>query len=135
MRFEVDLAEPGLAERIERAARTAVGDSLRSITYFTPDAFEQLYLRADLSGDADLAGFVEHESAGFRARTAYRDSELGGYRYTVRAFENGYLTRVTVDGQGVFLTTDGLTLRRSEDVAEALASVLDRRARGRAGRR
>jgi hypothetical protein len=42
---------------------------------------------------------------------------------------------VTVDGQGVFLTTDGLTLRRSEEVAEALASVLGRRTAGRTDRR
>jgi hypothetical protein len=67
---------------------------------------------------------VELESDGFRARTAYRGSELGNYDYTIRSFENGYLTRVTVGERGVFVTTDGLTLRRSEDVASALRSVL-----------
>jgi hypothetical protein len=125
MRSDAALVDEELAERIERACRTAVGDSLRSITYYTADDFEQLYLRSDLDSDADLAGFVDHESVGFRAKTAYRGSELGEYRYTVRAFENGYLTRVTVDRHGVFVTTDGLTMRRSEDVAEALRSVLE----------
>lgn len=118
------LDEESLAEQLVSACRTTVGDSLRSITYFTSGGFEQLYLRADLESDADLTGFVELESDGFRAQAAYRGSELGDYRYTVRAFENGYLTRVTADDHGVFLTTDGLTLRRSEEVAEALASVL-----------
>lgn len=113
-----------LAEQLESACRTAVGDSLRSITYFTPDGYHQIYLRSDLDSDADLAGFVDHESIGFRAKTAYRGSELGDYRYTVRAFENGYLTRVTVGHHGVFITTDGLTIRGSEEVAEAISRVL-----------
>jgi hypothetical protein len=113
-----------LAEQLTAACRTAVGDSLRSVTVFTPEAFEQLYLRSDLASDADLAGFVEHESDGFRATTAYRGSELGDYDYTVRAFENGFLTRLTVGDRGVFVTTDGLTIRRSEEVAEAVRSVL-----------
>ncbi|MFC5367393.1 DUF7522 family protein [Salinirubrum litoreum] len=118
------LVDDALAEQLRAACRTAVGDSLRSVTYFTPTAFEQLYLRADLQSDADLAGFVEHESDGFHATTAYRGSELGDYGYTVRAFENGFLTRLTVGDSGVFVTTDGLTIRRSEEVAEAIRSVL-----------
>lgn len=119
-----DLVSPSLADRLERTCRTAVGDSLRSITYFTPDAFQQVYLRSDLDTDADLAGFVEHETDGFHARRAYRGSELGDYDYTVRTFDNGYLTRVTGPDAGVFVTTDGLTLRRSEEVASALRGLL-----------
>lgn len=125
MRSDAALVDEDLADRIRSACRTAVGDSLRSITYYTQDAYQQLYLRPDLDSDADLAGFVEHESIGFRAQTAYRGSELGEYRYTIRAFENGYLTRVMVGKHGVFVTTDGLTMRRSEDVAAALRSVLE----------
>jgi hypothetical protein len=119
-----DIADAELAERLTSACRTAVGDSLRSITYFTPDAFQQVYLRSDLEADADLAGFVEHESNGFHARRAYRGSELGDYEYTIRVFENGYVTRVTADGAGVFVTTDSLTVRHSEDVASTLGQVL-----------
>jgi hypothetical protein len=124
MEARPDLVDEELADRIERTCRTAVGDSLRSITYFTPEAFAQVYLRSDLESDADLAGFVDHETDGFRARTAYRGSELGTYEYTVRAFENGYVTRVTAADAGVFVTTDGLTLGRSREVASALRSLL-----------
>jgi len=124
MDARADLVSEELADRLVSACRTTVGDSLRSITYFTPTAFTQVYLRSDLEADADVSGFVELESDGFRARTAYRGSELGDYDYTIRAFENGYLTRVTGDDAGVFVTTDGLTLRRSEEVVSTLKAVL-----------
>lgn len=127
MEADPDIVGSEFAEALEAACRTAVGDSLRSITYFTSEAFTQLYLRSDLDSDADLAGFVEHETDGFRAKRAYRGSELGDHDFTIRSFENGYLTRVTVDGHGVFVTTDGLTMRRSEDVAAALQEVLSER--------
>ncbi|SFG03380.1 hypothetical protein SAMN04488063_1204 [Halopelagius inordinatus] len=127
MEADPDIVGNEFAESLEAACRTTVGDSLRSITYFTPESFAQVYLRSDLDSDADLAGFVEHETDGFRAKRAYRGSELGDYAFTIRAFENGYLTRVTVDGHGVFVTTDGLTMRRSEDVASALQTVLSER--------
>lgn len=127
MDAEPELVGTEFAESLEAACRTAVGDSLRSITYFTAESFAQVYLRADLASDADLAGFVEHETDGFRAKRAYRGSELGNYEFTIRAFENGYLTRVTADGHGVFVTTDGLTMRRSEEVASALQEVLSKR--------
>jgi hypothetical protein len=119
-----ELADDEVAEQIRSTCRTVLGETLRSITYFTPGAYEQLYLRSDLEADADLAGFVEHESLGFRANTAYRGSELGDYEHTVRSFENGYITRVVADEEGVFVTTDGLTMRRSEEVASALVEVL-----------
>jgi hypothetical protein len=119
-----DIVDPELGEHITSACRTAVGDSLRSITYFTADAFQQVYLRSDLEADADLAGFVEHESNGFHARRAYRGTELGDYEYTIRVFENGYVTRVTDDEAGVFVTTDSLTVRHSEDVASTLGQLL-----------
>ncbi|MFC4360061.1 hypothetical protein ACFO0N_19095 [Halobium salinum] len=125
MNERTGLVDGERADRFESACRTVVGDTLRSITYFTPDGFEQTYLRSDLDADADLAGFVEHESLGFRARTAYRDSELGDYEHTVRSFENGYITRVVGHEEGVFVTTDGLTMRRSEEVATALGELLD----------
>jgi hypothetical protein len=115
---------PSLEEQLVSACRTAVGDSLRSITYFTPNAYEQVYLRSDLSADADLAASVEHEAAGFRTQTAYEDSELGAYRYTLRVFENGFVTRVIDGDHGVYVTTDGITVRRSKEVTEAIRSTL-----------
>lgn len=115
-----------LAEEIVTTARTATGDSLRSVTYFTRSDFDQLYLREDLARDADLNTFVGHEWRGYReTRNAYHDSELGEYRFTIRAFENGYLLRVTGERRGVLVTTDGLAIQSYEDIAEAIERLLE----------
>ncbi|WP_254528250.1 DUF7522 family protein [Natrinema gelatinilyticum] len=116
------------AEQIVATCRTAIGDSLRSITYFTRDDYEQMYLREDLERDADLSTFIGHEWRGFKTtQTAYEGSELGAYDYTIRVFENGFLVRVTNDREGVFVTTDGLTVKDFEEVATALDSFLSER--------
>jgi hypothetical protein len=112
------------SEALIAAARTGLGDRLRSVTYFTPSAFQQLYLRSDLDPDADLTGFVELARDGFRAGRAYAGSELGEYAYTVRVFDEGHLVRVTGDEEGVFVTAETLTIRRSEEVASALEGTL-----------
>ncbi|WP_251343574.1 DUF7522 family protein [Haloplanus halophilus] len=119
-----DLVDPSLEEQLVSACRTAVGDSLRSIVYFTPDEYEQVYLRSDLEADADLSRWVEHEAVGFRAQTAYEGSELGEYQYTLRVFENGFVTRVVKGDHGVFITTDGITVDRSKEVTRAVGSTL-----------
>ncbi|MFU8867193.1 hypothetical protein [Natronococcus sp.] len=118
-----------IADQIETTCRTAIGDSLRSVTYFTRDDYEQLYLREDLERDADLSTFIGHEWRGFKtAQTAYQQSELGDYNYTIRVFDNGFLIRVTNDREGVFVTTDGLTIKDFEEVATAVDAVLSARA-------
>ena len=118
------LAEP-TADTIVRICRTSLGDHLRSVTYFTRDDFEQLYLRSDLDQDADLMTFIGNEWHGFQVTEgSYADTELGAYRYTIRVFENGYLVRYTTDHDGVFLTSDGLTTRRFDEVTAALREVL-----------
>lgn len=119
-----DIVDERTAEQIVSACRTAIGDHVRSITYFTPEDFEQLYLRSDLEQNADLTGFVDYESLGFEASTAYRGSELGDYGYTIRIFENGYLLRIIEEEEGVFVTTDGLTLQNFREVATAVRAVL-----------
>lgn len=106
------------------AARTATGDELRSLTYFTEDDIKQLYLRSDLSRTADLLGFAENERNGFHAQSLYADSELGDYLFTVRGFENGYLTRVIANDHGVWMTTDSMEMDRFEELASALATIL-----------
>jgi hypothetical protein len=79
---------------------------------------------AGIEADADLASFIGLEWHGFETtQSIYSDSELGGYRYTLRSFENGYLLRVTTQDQGVFITTDGLTLQDYESVATALREL------------
>ena len=120
------LISPEAADQIVSTSRAAIGDSLRSVTYFTRDDFEQVYLREDLERDADLSTFIGHEWRGFKTtQTAYEGSELGNYRYTIRVFENGFLVRVTSDRDGVFVTTDGLTMNDFEAVATALNAVLE----------
>lgn len=117
------LVDDARAEKFVSVCRTTIGDHLRSITYFTRADFAQLYLRSDLAADADLAGFVDYESYGFDANTAYQGSELGDYRFTIRVFENGFLVRVTNSNEGVFLTTDGFTLHDFNEVATALEAL------------
>ena len=113
------------ADLITRTCRTAIGDSLRSVTYFTRDDYDQLYLREDLEQDADLTSFIGHEWHDFKtAQAAYEGTELGSYDYTIRAFDNGYLVRVTDDREGVFVTTDGLTMQDFENVAGSIEEVL-----------
>ena len=113
-----------LREALVSATRTVVGDELRSITYFTEDTVEQVYLREDLEADADLVGFADTERLGFRSQMDYRDTELGEYQFTIRVFEHGYLTRVIVDDRGVFVTTDPMPRDRFEELATALRSTL-----------
>lgn len=111
-------------ETLVAAARTVVGDELRSLTYFTEDGLEQLYLRDDLSKSADLVGFAENERLGFRSRAAYRESELGDYQFTIRVFEHGYLTRVIAGAHGVWVTTDAMSIARFEELGDAVDTVL-----------
>jgi hypothetical protein len=118
------LSEEG-KERLAQTCRTTIGDSLRSMTYFTTSDYEQVYLRSDLSRDADLEQFVGTEWHDYNVtQDAYSGTELGAYRYTIRVFENGYLVRITTDDSGVFVTTDGLTMQDFEALARAVEEVL-----------
>lgn len=112
------------ADELLSVCRTVVGDELRSISYFTEDDVEQVYLRSDLERTADLVGFAEIERTGFMAQKMYRDTQLGEYQATVRMFEHGYLTRVVDDRHGVWVTTDPMSMERFEEVAAALEPVL-----------
>jgi hypothetical protein len=124
--MESQLLSKELADHLVTTARTATGDSLRSVTYFTRSDFDQLYLRDDLEQDADLSTFVGHEWRGYReTQNAYQNSELGQYRFTVRAFENGYLLRVARERRGVLITTDGLSMQSYEEIAEAIDRMLE----------
>lgn len=126
---EEPLTEPPLSEegteQLTRTCRSAVGDSCRSVMYFDPTNYQQVYLRDDLERDADQMSFIGHEWHDFKTTTdAYTGSELGRYRYTIRAFENGYLVRVGTGDRGVFVTTDGLTMKDFESLATAVIELL-----------
>lgn len=113
------------AERVVDTCRDLAGDRLRSVTYFTENDYVQLYLRSDLSRDADLDSFtgVEwHESA--IVGEAYETSELGKHHYTIRVFENGFLLRVTSEHRGLFVTTDNLPMSTFEELGETLDVVV-----------
>ena len=111
-------------EQLLRVCRTAIGDELRSVTYFSPNEYQHLYLRDDLERGTDPHSFVEHERGGFSSQRTYEWSELGDYRYTMRAFENGYLVRIIVGTHGTYVTTDSVTMARFNEVAEAVSGVL-----------
>lgn len=115
---------PEFADELISVCRTIVGDELRSITYFTEDEVEQIYLRSDLDRTADLVGFADHERRGFRSQSAYRNTQLGEYQATVRMFENGFLTRIIYDRNGVWVTSDDISIDRFGEISTALKSVL-----------
>ena len=112
-------------DQIVETCRTAIGDELRSVVYFTPDDHEQLYVRENLEPEADTGSFAENERAGFSWRENDSNSELGDYEFTVHGFENGYLVRVIAGDEGVFVTTDELTMRRFRDAAVAIEGLFD----------
>lgn len=114
-----------LVEKFVSVCRTAVGDELRSITYFNSEDVEQLYRRSDLEQTADLVGFAELERHGFHSQAAYRHSQLGPYRATIRVFENGFLTRVIEGDHGVWVTTDDMSMDRFEELVVSIRSVLN----------
>lgn len=120
------LLTPEARERLTTVCRTAAGDSLRSVTYFNRTDYVQVYLRDDLERDADLQSFIGTEWQDFNVtQNAYRESELGEYRYTIRVFDNGFLVRITTEDTGVFVTTDNITLRDFEALATATTKVLE----------
>ena len=117
-------ADPELAEELESACRTAVGDRLRSVGYFTTEDHEVIYLREDLEFTESVDAVAANERLGFTSQETYDDPELGSYRATVRIFEHGYLTRVIVGDHGVFVTTDQMEIQRFHDLAEAVEAIL-----------
>lgn len=126
-----------LVDGIVSICRTGIGDSLRSIIYFTPDEFELLYLRQDLYDNEDRAReakarFVENERLGFDSRETYNtlaaepgsEPDIGEYEFTVRVFSEGFVSRVLVGNEGIILTTDSIDMRDFETVVIALRVLL-----------
>ncbi|GAB3668567.1 DUF7522 family protein [Halopiger thermotolerans] len=116
--------DDSVREMLVRACRTAIGEHLRSIVYFTPNEFKQIYLRDDLRAEADIKTFVENERAGFDRQETYTGSELGKYQYTIHGFDDGFLLRVVADDRAVFVTTDQLSINRFEEAVTAIHNAL-----------
>ena len=117
--------------------RTVLGESLRSVVYFTPDEYEVLYLRSDLHADPEEAReakreLVENERLGFDSRETYGDlreapgvaGSLGEYLFTVRGFTNGYLARVLSGEHGILVTTDSMDIDAFEEFSVAAERTL-----------
>jgi hypothetical protein len=135
---QTDISE-SLSDSLVSTARTALGDTLRTVVYFTPDEFDVLYTRSDLyGGDPErirrIKGqFVDNERLGFDSQETYRklheapDSEpdIGEYEFTIRVFSDGFVSRVIVDGRGVLLTTDSMEIQSFEELAISLRKVLE----------
>lgn len=115
------LPEPA-SERLVSTCQEVAGDRLRSVTYFTRDDFDQLYLRDDLERGADLSSFIGFEwRESWITEDAYQGTELGEHHYTLQAFENGYLLRVETESEGAFVTLD----RPSVDILDEMAAAMD----------
>lgn len=112
------------AEELLSVSRTTLGDDLRSLTYFTHDEYDHIYLRNNLERGGDPEAFVGNERRGFSSQRSYDWSELGEYKYTVRVFEVGYLVRVITDDHGVYATVDALSPDRLDEVVESIEDIL-----------
>ncbi|MDG5818297.1 hypothetical protein [Natronococcus sp. A-GB7] len=125
-----------VATGLVSAARTSLGDTLRSVVYFTPSAFDVLYLRQELydsmeAGRAAKEQLVELERVGFAeapVRTAIVRGEdgtgIGPYEFTVRFHEDGFVVRVLEGDVGTIMTTDSMDLNAFEDAATAVRRLL-----------
>lgn len=133
-----ELVPDDFAESIVNTARVTVGDSIRTVVYFTPDDFEMLYIRSDLyAGDENTvrevkATLVENERVGFDDVETYGrlatepsvEPGVGEYEFTIRVFSEGFVSRVIVDDHGVLVTSDGIEMDPFEEMAIALRRML-----------
>jgi len=112
------------AEEIVRTCRAAIGDEVRNVTFITEDDYDVHYVREDVDADTEATGFIEAEQRGFASQRTYGWSDMGEYVFTIRAFEDGYIGRVIVGDQGVYVTADALTVDSFTDAAESIRDLL-----------
>jgi hypothetical protein len=128
-----------LAESLVSASRTSLGDNLRSVIYFTPSAFDVLYVRRDLYDSTEDARdvkspLVDIETVGFgeapiRSAISREEapSSIGSYTFTVRFHDEGFVVRVLDGDVGVLLTTDSMDVRAFEEGVSAVKKLLSGR--------
>jgi len=124
------------ADAVVRTVRTSLGDSLRSVVYFTPAEFDVLYVRSDLAGSptddrARRSQLVDIETVGFAeapvrsaVSAASERASIGDYGFTVRFHEDGFVVRVLHGDAGVLFTTDSMDVTAFEDAATAVRGLL-----------
>jgi hypothetical protein len=125
-----------LADSLVHAVRTSLGDTLRSVVYFTPAAFDVLYTRQGLYESADSvrkakSELVTFERTGFaegpvRTEIARRGGEsgIGDYQFTVRFHEDGFVIRLLRGDAGVLFTADSMDVNAFEDAVSAVSKLL-----------
>ncbi|AGN02878.1 hypothetical protein L593_14720 [Salinarchaeum sp. Harcht-Bsk1] len=125
-----------MSESIVSAVRTSLGDTLRSVVYFTPSNFDVLYTRQGLYESTHTvreakSQLVEFERTGFaegpvRTMLAQREdgTDIGAYEFTVRFHEDGFVVRILRGDAGVLFTTDSMDVNAFEDAASALTGLL-----------
>ncbi|KAB1198619.1 MULTISPECIES: hypothetical protein [Haloferax] len=132
------IATDAFATAVVSSCRTTLGDSLRSVVYFTRDDFEVLYVRKDLYDDdesmrAVKADLVESERTAFGPQETYDRTDgptgtgpgFGEYEFTLRVFSDGFVGRVVGGDHGVIVTTDELELTEFEEMEVAIRRMLE----------
>jgi hypothetical protein len=121
-----------LADEIVSAVRTSVGDTLRGVVYFTPAAFDVLYVRQGLYSTREAtrrakARLVEFEERGFDEEAGRADRDdvaIGDYEFTVRVHGEGFVVRILVGERGVLFTSDEIEIGAFDDAASAVRGLL-----------
>jgi len=125
-----------MAETILSATRTSLGDTLRSVVYFTPSSFDLLYVRQDLYSSDETARdrkrqLVQLERVGFaeqsvRTEIAHRDDvpDIGPYSFTLRFHDDGFVVRVIEGDAGVLFTADSMDISSFREAVSAIRGVL-----------
>lgn len=113
-------------ERLVDFLREEVGDGLRAVVMYTPEAAEVLELRDDLQGEVNLAAF---ESTLDQARTfaellyyvgELQGDTLGGPVANAAVFEHAIVFQLPIEpGHGVIVTLE-------REVGQNLSSFVDR---------
>jgi|AntRauTorcE11898_2_1112593.scaffolds.fasta_scaffold00001_63 hypothetical protein len=129
--------DPTTADGIVSAARTGLGDTLRSVLHFTPASFDVLYVRQDLydtpgaARDAksrlvaiERSGFAEKPLRTALGEESFERTSIGPYRFTVRFHDDGFVVRVLEGDSGVLLTADEMDVRAFEEAAIAIRRLL-----------
>lgn len=125
------------ADSVISAARTSIGETLRSVIYFTPEEMDLLYVRKDLyesrQGAMEVKSrLVEFERAGFdeapiRSVLSVPSDprSIGAYNFSVRIHDDGFVLRILGSDGGVLLTTDDMEVETFEDAEVAISRLFD----------
>lgn len=133
--FDTGISD-GMADSVLSATRTSLGDTLRSIVYFTPSSFDLLYVRQDLYPSDEAARerkaqLVRLERVGFAERPARTEiahsgdgPDIGPYNFTVRFHDDGFVVRALEGNSGVLFTTDSMDVSAFRETVSAIRGIL-----------